>query len=329
MSGRWEDWPPARPIRVEGGIKAHSKRGAIGEQWWSRRLIDVLESWGMSGRLSRGRSYARAGQVLNFKLTQGKVTAQVQGSRVRPYDVRIGVLPLTTAQWRRVLDRLASQALFRAKLLAGEMPHEIEEVFADCGTPLFPRSAADLEMHCSCPDWGVPCKHLAAVCYVLAEEFDRDPFGLLAWRGRGRAELLAALRRIQVPGSGPQRGGLGGVGGVGLAGGLAGAEAGGAPGPASRAGSGTAARAGLDGPAPPLEDCLDGFWSAGLSPGRLRALSAASPSAAPDLLLRLFPPPPVKVRGQDLADLLAPGYLRLASGDSEPELSRPQSAGGR
>jgi uncharacterized Zn finger protein len=315
MSRRWEDWPPARPIRVEGGIKAHSKRGAIGEQWWSRRLIDVLESWGMSGRLARGRSYARAGQVLNFKLTQGKVTAQVQGSRVRPYDVRIGVLPLTTAQWRRVQDRLASQALFRAKLLAGEMPHEIEEVFADCGTPLFPRSAADLEMHCSCPDWGVPCKHLAAVCYVLAEEFDRDPFGLLAWRGRGREELLAALRQIRVPGSGPQRGGLGGVG-------LAGAEpGGGAP--------GTAARAGLDAPAPPLEDCLDGFWSAGLSPGRLRALSAASPSAAPDLLLRLFPPPPVKVRGEDLADLLAPGYLRLASGDSEPELYRPQSAGGR
>jgi uncharacterized Zn finger protein len=60
----------------------------------------------------------------------------VQGSRVRPYDVRIGVLPLTTAQWRRVQERLASQALFRAKLLAGEMPHEIEEVFADCGTPL-------------------------------------------------------------------------------------------------------------------------------------------------------------------------------------------------
>src|ERR1700733_16244734 len=122
MSGRWEDWPPARPIRVEGGIKAVSRRGAIGEQWWSRRLIDVLESYGMSGRLARGRNYARAGQVLNFKLTQGKVTAQVQGSRVRPYDVRIGVLPLTKAQWKRVTERLASQALFRAKLLAGGVP---------------------------------------------------------------------------------------------------------------------------------------------------------------------------------------------------------------
>jgi uncharacterized Zn finger protein len=290
MSGHWDEWPPAKPIRVDGGIKARSKRGAIGEQWWSRRFISVLESYGMSGRLARGRSYARAGQVLDFELTQGKVTARVQGSRVRPYQVRIGVLPLTTAQWRRVQDRLASQALFRAKLLAGEMPHEIEEVFAECGTPLFPRSAADLDMHCSCPDWGVPCKHLAAVCYVLAEEFDRDPFGMLAWRGKARDDLLTALRRIQAGETGPGR-----------------------DAPSDR--SAPATGAGLDVPAPPLEECLDGFWSPGLSPARLRALATAPEAAAPGLLLRMFPPPPVTVRGQDLADVLGPGYERLAADD--------------
>ena len=65
------------------------------------------------------------------------------------------------------------------------------------GTPLFPRLASDLDMRCSCPDWGVPCKHLAAVCYVLAEEFDRDPFAMLAWRGKARDDLLAALRQLQ------------------------------------------------------------------------------------------------------------------------------------
>ena len=278
MSGRWdswEEWPPARPIRVEGGIKARSKRGAIGEQWWSRRFIGVLESYGMSGRLARGRSYARAGQVLDFSLSQGKVTARVQGSRVRPYDVRIGVLPLTTAQWRRVQERLASQALFRAKLLAGEMPHEIEEVFTGCGTPLFPRSATDLDMHCSCPDWSVPCKHLAAVCYVLAEEFDRDPFAMLAWRGKARDELLAALR---TPDTGA-----------------------------------------ADPPAAPLD--LADFWNARLSPARLRLLSAPAGSPAPDLLLRMFSPPPVRVRGQDLADILSQAYQRLAAG--------PQSSGDR
>jgi uncharacterized Zn finger protein len=283
VRGRWDEWPPAKPIRVEGGIRARSKRGAIGEQWWSRRFIGALESSGLSSRLARGRSYARAGQVLDFMLSHGKVTAQVQGSRPRPYDVRIAVLPLTTAQWRRVQERLASQALFRAKLLAGEMPHEIEDVFAECGTPLFPRSVADLDMHCSCPDWGVPCKHLAAVCYVLAEEFDRDPFAMLAWRGKARDDLLTALRGIQVSSSSSS----------------------------SASASGAAARP--EAAAAPLGP--DGFWSAGLSPARLRALSAGSDPPAPDLLLRMFPPPSVPVRGRDLAEILAPAYHRLADAD--------------
>src|ERR1700728_2293979 len=103
----WTEYSSSGPIAVDGGIKAKSKRGAIGEQWWSRRFIGVLETYGMSSRLARGRSYARAGQVLDFELSQGKVSAQVQGSRVRPYQVRIGVLPLTKAQWRRVMQKLA------------------------------------------------------------------------------------------------------------------------------------------------------------------------------------------------------------------------------
>jgi uncharacterized Zn finger protein len=274
----WRDWGSSGPIRVEGGIRAKSQRGSIGQQWWSRRYIQVLESYGMSGRLSRGRSYARSGQVVAFTLSAGKVAAKVQGSRPKPYDVRIGVPALTKAQWRRVEERLASQALFRAKLLAGEMPHEIEEVFADCGTPLFPDDFDDMDMSCSCPDWGMPCKHLAAVCYVLAEAFDADPFEMLAWRGRSREQLLTALRSA-VP----------------------------------------VAAATVTAPvAPPLADCLDQFWSAGLSPARLRALtSAAGPATAPDLLLRMFEPPPVQVRGQDLRDILTPAYDRLAAADPD------------
>ncbi len=286
----YEPWwhESARPREVDGGIKARSKRGAIGEQWWSRRFIGVLESFGMSGRLARGRNYARRGQILAFALATGEVTAQVQGSRPRPYRVRIQVLPLTVAQWRHVEQALASQALFRAKLLAGEMPPEIEEVFAGCGTPLFPRSERDLEMSCSCPDWGVPCKHLAATCYVLAEAFDDDPFLMLAWRGRKRAQLLDALRRV-----------------------------------AESAPTGRAPV--LDVHAPPLGECLGSFWSPGMSAARLRARQAtltpvaAGPLApAPDMLLRTFEPPPIAVRRKALAEVLAPAYQRLAADEQAP-----------
>jgi uncharacterized Zn finger protein len=300
MNERYFGWGESSgPIAVEGGVKARSKRGAIGEQWWSRRFIAVLESYGagMSGRLQRGKNYARRGQVIEFSLGAGKVAARVQGSRPQPYQVRISVPPLTTAQWREVESRLAAQALFRARLLAGEMPAEIEQVFADAGTPLFPASARDLAMDCSCPDWGVPCKHLAAVCYVLAEAFDDDPFAMLAWRGRTRAELLAALRGT----------------GAGRAAGLAPSDD-----PARRLEAGSPALAVLsDVTGRALEESLADFWSPGLSQARLRAVPP-SPVTPPDLLLRVSDPPAVEVRGQSLRDLLAPAYVRLTGEQSDP-----------
>src|SRR5260370_31655896 len=97
------DWyQPSRPRRVEGGIKARSKRGPIGEQWWSRRFIEVLESFGMESRLTRGRNYARSGQVLGVEISSGAVSAQVQGSRVKPYQVLLELRPLSARQWQRV-----------------------------------------------------------------------------------------------------------------------------------------------------------------------------------------------------------------------------------
>jgi uncharacterized Zn finger protein len=294
----WWEYESAGPIPVEGGIKARSKRGAIGEQWWSQRFIAVLDSYGMSGRLQRGRSYARRGQVIEFSLAAGQVSARVQGSRPQPYRVSISVQPLTAAQWRAVESRLAGQALFRARLLAGDMPPEIEQVFADCGTPLFPASSGDLGMSCNCPDWGVPCKHLAAVCYVLAEAFDANPFAMLAWRGKGRDELLAALRGKAGPGAGYP----GGAGSLDRA-------------RPDAAATSPAHDLLADVTGTPLAESLADFWSPAMSQARLRVLPP-SPVTPPDLLLRIADPPQLQVRGTGLRELLAPAYARLAAPDA-------------
>jgi uncharacterized Zn finger protein len=307
-----ERYPPSRPRKAEGGIKARSKRGSIGEQWWSRRFIDVLESFGLQTRLSRGRNYARSGQVLTLDIGTGHVTARVQGSRIKPYQVKLTVDPLTTRQWRRVEEALAARAIFRARLLAGEMPAEIEEVFADCGTPLFPKSVKDLEMTCTCPDWEVPCKHLAAVCYVLAEAFDDDPFAMLAWRGKGRADLLAALRRLSGARAGTRPGDKRSAEGRNSGRGSSGrAHSGHSDSGHSGSGrGGVGGRPVIDVADKPLTECIDTFWATSLSAARLRALPPATPAPA-DLLLRSLDPPMITAGGLDLVTLLRPAYALL------------------
>ncbi len=192
--------PPSRPRAVEGGLKARSARGAIAQTWWSERFITVLEEIGMGNRMQRGRSYARKGQVITLDVDPGSVTARVQGSRARPYRVRVGITAFGKHEWAKLERVLAASAWYTARLLAGEMPEDIEDVFAGQGLPLFPTAAADLSMDCSCPDWEVPCKHIAAVFYLLAESFDEDPFTILAWRGRERDDLLANLRAARSDG---------------------------------------------------------------------------------------------------------------------------------
>ena len=189
-------WPSysSRPIPVQDGIKAKSQRGKFVENWWADRWVKALKGLMDPRRLSRGRSYARHGQVLNINVEAGAVSARVQGSRPRPYRVDIQLNPLSDRQWEVVLDALSEQALFSAQLLNGEMPPEVEQVFEGVGVPLFPASSDDLVTDCSCPDWANPCKHIAAVYYLLGERFDEDPFLLFELRGRSQDEVAAALR---------------------------------------------------------------------------------------------------------------------------------------
>lgn len=266
---------PSRPLPAKG-IRARSRRGDIAQTWWSRRFIEILESFQMGARLTRGRRYARAGQVLDLVIEPGSVTAQVQGSRAKPYRVRIRTLTLSQKDWTRVEDAMTSKAVFLAKLLAGEMPRDIEEAFAEARLSLFPAAARDLVTDCSCPDWANPCKHIAATYYLLAEAFDTDPFLIFRWRGRDRDELLARLRAHSDVSDEERAGDL------------------------------------WDLPAAdvrPLAECLDRFWEAGgdldRPPARPRAAAVA------DAILRGLGPGTLEVRGRTLTDVLAPAYAAM------------------
>jgi uncharacterized Zn finger protein len=190
-----DGFPPSKPRDVKGGIRARSRRGAFGQNWWARRWIAVLEGFELGGRLQRARAYARRGQVVSILIEKGRVDAVVQGSRPDPYLVTLETRTLKPEEWRRLAATLNREARFAAQLLAGEMPADVEEAFRLAGLSLFPAQRSDLRTECSCPDWSNPCKHIAAVYYLLGEEFDRDPFLIFRLRGLDRDELILLLAR--------------------------------------------------------------------------------------------------------------------------------------
>jgi uncharacterized Zn finger protein len=283
---RW--YPPSRPRTVENGLKARSSRGAIGSSWWSRRFLDVLESFAMGNRLIRGRAYARKGQVVSLDVTAGEVRAVVQGSRVRPYRVTIGLVPFSELIWAKAEIALSEQALPSAKLLAGEVPPELEDIFTGAGAPLFPRSVNELDQHCTCPDREVPCKHIAASFYLLAEAFDADPFLILRWRGRDRETLLRRLRELRADGPAGEPGE-----------------------PAGTVPPAAGARLALADLPPPAHQ-PDRFWlPAPPPPARPTSLSVE-----PDLLLRQLPTPDAVLGGEVLTAKLRTAYGRFGAAGS-------------
>jgi uncharacterized Zn finger protein len=285
----WEYYPRfprSVPCAAKGGIKASSKRGSFGTSWWAKRWIAVLESFDIGARLGRGRSYARNGQVLSIDIAEGVVKAKVQGSRPQPYAVTVEVQALAAKEWEQLVEALSGQALFVAKLLAGEMPQDIEQVFESAKLSLFPRKQADLKTDCSCPDWSNPCKHVAAVYYLLGEEFDRDPFLLFRLRGLGRDDLLQRLSRLT---------------------------------PATEPARDTAEPTAVE-PAEPLSADAAGFWSAGRLPDDLFG-EVRTPPVSAAWLRRLgnFP----FWRGEtSLRDELEPVYEKAAQRGLEMFLGR-------
>lgn len=283
----WRRAPGRRPapLETESGLHTRNQRGQIGETWWSRRFLEAVESALLGGRLARGRAYARRGQVVELDIATGLISARVQGSRPTPYKVRVAMPAVGDEQWESIFVSLATQASYCASMLAGELPHEVEDVFAEAGVTMLPSPTSRLTTGCDCPDWANPCKHVAAVCYLTAERFDIDPFAVLAWRGRDRAAALRRLRQLrggntsEVPEVEPP----------------------------------TAM------PLQPLSECLASFWEAGpaLASVHLRPVTSESAGAVLRQLRRGL----VKVRGKDVSEVLNDGYREMAAGAQRRALS--------
>lgn len=161
-------------------------------------FLGMFEALRMAPTFARGRRDARAGHVRSLSISGSLVTSHVRGAEEQQtYRARIAVRAFGAAEWARVEDALAAQAGHVADLLTGRMPAGIEDVFASAGLTLLPLTLDEVAMDCGCERWPMPCVHLAATCYALAESFETDPFGIFTWRGRGREELLTHLTQLR------------------------------------------------------------------------------------------------------------------------------------
>ncbi|MEI6706333.1 MAG: SWIM zinc finger family protein [Methylococcales bacterium] len=169
--------------------------------WWGQRFIEALEDFTDRGRLQRGRSYSSDNRIKQWLLKDGKVNAQIRGN-VNPYfgvykeptyKVSVQMSHLSEAQWKKIIQKLSQKASFISRLLLNEIPENIETVFESVGTHLLPNDYKDFKVSCDCPDYAVPCKHIAGICYRLAEIMDNDPFLLFEMRGLAPEKLLQQL----------------------------------------------------------------------------------------------------------------------------------------
>jgi uncharacterized Zn finger protein len=166
-------------------------------EWWSQRWLDLLDSYRFKKRLERARTYARQGNVLSIEFKGAKVLAKVQGSEVEPYKVSLFLDPFSDEEWGYVIETMSKRSIFAAKLLAGEMPQNIEDVFTRNGLSLFPFTLSDVHSKCSCPDKANPCKHVGAIYYQLGDRFSEDPFVLFQLRGRTKEQIISDLRQLR------------------------------------------------------------------------------------------------------------------------------------
>ena len=177
------------PRRLKNGIRLRRREGIDLLAWpadaWSLLLLEGISD----GVKTEGLDYARAGQTASLQITPAGVEASVQGRQPRPYTVRIAPEVLAPADWDRVVAIMAREAVYSAKLLAGEMPPLVEQPFVSLGRHLVPIDASTVKRSCTC-DLPAPCKHVACVAALLIERLAGDPLLAFTLRGLDGQRLL-------------------------------------------------------------------------------------------------------------------------------------------
>jgi len=186
----YDNWYYPRKKKSKKPVGQPVQRVKYGQTWWGEQWLNALAKIDYDNRLPRGRAYAGNGSVLETKIDANKIRSKVQGSRPSPYQISIEIPLFSNNQKEKLLEEIRQDPFILSKLLNRELPQELDRVASDEGIRLFPSSWKDFAMHCSCPDWAVPCKHLAAVIYVISREIDSNPFLVLKLHGLDLLEEL-------------------------------------------------------------------------------------------------------------------------------------------
>lgn len=178
---------------VSGGVPSRSRRGAaFARTRWGRSFLEAIENVADPGRLTRGRSYARTGQVISYRLEPGAVSAEVQGSQPRPFISVFTMRELRDERLDELADLVRATPGMLGEIAGGTLPQALAPL-------LLPTTTSELDFSCTCPDAGWPCKHVAAVCYVIAERLDDHPGDLLTLRGVALDDLIGSVQRDSAP----------------------------------------------------------------------------------------------------------------------------------
>ena len=184
------------PVEIEGR--------KIARTFWGDAWCKNLEAYSdYENRLPRGRTYVRNGSVIDLRIEAGRVRSLVSGSEI--YEVEITIKPLAKKRWTDLKGRCSGRIDSLVELLKGSISKGVMEIVTSKGKGLFP-SPREIELTCSCPDWAVMCKHVAATLYGVGARLDHRPELLFTLRGVDPAELVEAAVDGAPPGRKPRRG---------------------------------------------------------------------------------------------------------------------------